>query len=218
MGKLTFILLGLIPTLAAVAQPPATPTHTPAPATPDAAAASDAVATPSRYAGADPTTYSAALAKRMAILSRANDPFGQPQDPDAKPVVKPTLAKATRRSFKAEPPAPLSEIVSQIKVTTVMPKTRRFLINDRALGVGDKIPIHYRNKQILTRVTEVSASRIVFKNTETDEIGILKLDMLPSGMTKGTASISAPGMSPTDPNAPLEVGSPLSQSVGSITP
>ncbi|MCF7674680.1 MAG: hypothetical protein K9N23_16290 [Akkermansiaceae bacterium] len=216
MGKLTFILLWLIPTLAAAAQPPATPNHTPnhtpAPATPDAAA------TPSRYAGADPTTYAAALAKRMAILSRAHDPFGQPQDPDAKPVVKPTLAKTTRRSFKAEPPAPLSEIVSQIKVTTVMPKARRFLISDRALGVGDKIPINYRNKQILTQITEVSAARIVFKNTETNEIGILKLDMLPSGMTKGTASIIAPGMSPTDPDAPLEVGSPLSQSVGSITP
>ena len=212
MGKLTFILLWLIPTLAAAAQPPAAPNNTPAPATPDAAT------TPSRYAGADPTSYSAALSKRMAILSRARDPFGQPQDPDAKPVVRPTLAKTTRRSFKAEPPAPLSEIVSQIKVTTVMPKARRFLVHDRALGVGDKIPINYRNKQILTQITEVSAARIVFQNTETDEIGILKLDMLPSGMTKGTASITAPGMSPTDPGAPLEVGSPFSRSVGSITP
>jgi len=172
---------------------------------------------PSRYAGADPKAYTVALAKRLAIGTRTTDAFGQPQDPDARPIVKPTLAKSNRR-FTTQPAMPLSEIVSQIKVTTIMPKERRFLVGDRAFGVGDKIPLSYRNKQIRTQITFVSAAQIVFKNVETGEIGTLKLDGMPGGITRSTGAITAKGMTPANADAPLEIDSSATQSVGSITP
>ncbi len=215
MGKLTLSALCLLVILPAAAAPEATP----AAARPASASnkAADSPGMPSRYAGAETNAYTAELAKRLSISTRLVDPFCQPQDPDAKPVIKSVIAKTPRRT-NAEPLAPLTEIVSQIKVTTIMPKDKRFFVNDRSLGIGDKIPLNYRNKTIRTEITEVSASRIVFRNIETGELGILKLNMLPAGMTRGTKGITAPGMTPADPNAPLEIDSSNSQSVGSVTP
>lgn len=234
MGKLTVILFCFIPILAAANPPPGTgirasgtpvsvkPTP-PTPAKSAPAQAGDKAAAAivaSRYAGADPKAYTTALAKRLAIGNRTTDAFGQPQDPDAKPIVKPTLAKSNRR-YTTQPAMPLSDIVSQIKVTTIMPKERRFLVGDRAFGVGDKIPLNYRNKQIRTQITFVSAGQIVFKNVETGEIGTLKLDGMPGGITRGTSGtsgITAKGMTPANADAPLEIDSSATQSVGSITP
>lgn len=216
MGKLTLSALCLLVILPATAAPEAKPVVAPTPAATSKSA--DPAGIPSRYAGAETNAYTAELAKRLSIAARAVDPFCQPQDPDAKPVIKSVIAKSPRRSTTAEPQAPLSDIVSQIKVTTIMPKDKRFFVNDRSLGIGDKIPLNYRNKTIRTEITEVSAVRIVFRNIETGELGILKLNMLPAGMTRGTKGITAPGMTPADPNAPLEIDSSNSQSVGSVTP
>jgi hypothetical protein len=216
MGKLTIFLL----CTAAALPAPASPGTAPVPAQPsshgDKAAASATM--PSRYAGEDTKAYAAELAKALSTSNRSLDPFCQPQDPDAKPVVKAVIAKTPRRTTTAEPPAALSEIVGQIKVTTIMPKDKRFLVGDRSLGIGDKVPLNYKNKTIHTEITEVSAVRIVFRNTENGELGILKLNLLPAGMTRGTKGITAPGISPADPNAPLEIDSSNTQSVGSITP
>ena len=216
MGKLTSILcclIGISTAHAAPASPPAARTAVPA----NAAKTAEPVIQPSRYAGEDPDAYAAELAKRLAIANRESDPFCQPQDPDAKPVTKIVSAKTPRRTTK-EPQAPLSDIVSQIKVTTIMPKDKRFFVNDRSFGVGDKIPLKYNNKSIRTQITEVSSSPIVFRNIESGEIGILKLNLLPAGMTRGTKGITAPGMTPADPDAPLEIDSPSNQSVGPVTP
>ncbi|MBN8460505.1 MAG: hypothetical protein J0M04_21965 [Verrucomicrobia bacterium] len=217
MGKLTSILCCLISISTAIAAPGNPPAARPAvPA--NAAKPADPAIQPSRYAGEDPDAYAAELAKRLAIANRETDAFCQPQDPDAKPVTKIVSAKTKPRTTTAEPQAPLSDIVSQIKVTTIMPKDKRFFVNDRSFGVGDKIPLNYRNKTIRTQITEVSSSRIVFRNTESGEVGVLKLNLLPAGMTRGTKGITAPGMTPADPNAPLEIDSPSTQSVGPVTP
>lgn len=231
MGRLTSILLGLCSVISAPAQAPA---NHPAPAAPQPMAVPaslppaakppapaqpsaklDPVA-PSRYAGDDPSAYIATLAKRLTISSRTTDPFGQPQDPDAKPIIKPTVVKAQRR-FTAEPPAALSDIVANIRVTTIMPKDKRFLVNDRWFGMGHKVPLNYRNKVIQTEIVEVSAQQIVFRNVDTGELGTLKLNLLPVGMTRG-GTITAPGISPVNSNAPLEIDSPTNQSAGTVTP
>jgi len=206
MGKLTYILLcttaALLP---ATAKPAAKTPALPDPVDPAVSSLpSGNGPTPSRYAGEDLKTYIAELANQLAIRSRVSDPFAQLQDPNAKPQVKPTVAKTARRTAP-EPPATLSDIVGRIEITTIMPKDRRFLVGSRSIGQGDKVPIAFRNKQIRTEVTEVSSHRIAFRNLDTGEIGVRQLNILPPGMTPGTRTLTAPGMVPTNPNAPLEI-------------
>ena len=167
----------------------------------------------SRYACNDLKPYIEALASQFAIRDRPTDPFAQPQDPGAKIVVKPTQIKTTRR-LSAEPPTALSDIVSRIPITTIMPKDKRFLVGSRSIGQGDKLPITYRNKSLRTEVTEVSSRRIVFRNLDTGEIGIRLLNLLPHGMTPGNGNIAAPGITPISPNAPLEIEFPSTSSPG----
>ena len=205
MGKLASILFPTFALLALAAAKPALPASgaEPAPAGPLPGKA--IAATPSRYASQDLTAYVEALAKQLAIGGRVCDPFCQSQDPDAKPVVRPTAAKAIRRVTTVEPPASLSDIVGRIEITTIMPRDKRFLVGSRSIGQGDKLPINFRNKQIHTQVTEVSSHKIVFRNLDTGELGVRQLNLLPVGMTPGTRNIAAPGMVPSNPNSPLEV-------------
>jgi len=176
----------------------------PTPATPPAPAATAKAPTPSRYVGNDLKFYVEALANQFAMHERAIDPFGQLQDPNAKPVAKPTVTKTHRRQT-VEPPTTLTDIVGRIEITTIMPKVQRFLVGSRSIGQGDKLPLSYHNKQIHTQVTEVSSRRIVFRNLDTGEIGVRQLNILPLGMTPGTRNITAPGMVPANPNSPLEI-------------
>ena len=197
-------------TITAAPQPQPPQTEKPAAPTPEAAAPEKAsIPRSSRYASADLKTYVEALADHLAIRSRATDAFGQLQDPNAKPVIKPTVAKtAVRRILTAEPPSSLSDIVRRIEITTIMPRDKRFLVGSRSIAQGDKVPLNFRNKQIHTEVTEVSARRIVFRNLDTGEIGTRQLNLLPPGMTPGTRNILAPGMVPANPSTPLEIDSP----------
>lgn len=207
-------LLAALPLDAANPKPPP-------PAAPSAQAAMPAEKAeppaPSRYAGKDLKTYVEALAAQLAIRNRVSDPFGQQQDPDAKPVVKPSVTKGPPRRFTAEPPVPLSSIVGKIEITTVMPKDKRFYVGGRSIGQGDKVPISFRKKQIKTEVTEVNAHRIVFRNLDTGEIGIRQLDMLPGGVTPGN-DIPMKGIVPSKANAPLEIDSPSIPPAGSPNP
>ena len=219
MGKLRNILVCVLAAgpLAAKAAP-APPARATAPASVPAAKPDPNAPPPSRYAGADMPAYVANLTSQFASRNRATDPFGQLQDPSAKPVVKPMVAKRAVRSFTAEPPKPLSSIVEQIDITTVMPKDKRFLVGNRSIGQGDKLTLSYRNKQIRTKIIEVSASRIIFNDLETGETAIRLLKILPPGMTPGTRKMTPPGMPPADSNAPLEIGSPSTPFAGGVSP
>ena len=199
MGKLTYILLTGCAGLVIAAPPPSTP------------AAPKKVAPvvvskfgPSRYAGEDLKSYIEGLTREFSSGSRVNDPFGQPQDPEAKPIAKPSVQKIVRR-FTPVAPTALSEIVGKLPITMVMPKSRRFIVDSRNLGIGDKLPITYRNANIQLEITEVNASRIVFKNAETGELGVYKFNDLPEGISHGKDSIKMPGIRP---NAPLEIEAP----------
>ncbi len=173
--------------------------------------AGPASATPSRFVGtSELNAYVESLNSIFLIRSRVRDPFGQAQDPDAKPVIKAPVAQ------KAHHIAPVlaiqfSEIVQKIVVTTIMPGERRFLVGTRSVKQGDQLPLSFRGKQIRVEVTDVTSRQIEFRNLDTGEIASRKLDMLPIGMTPGHHGITAPGMTPDRPNAPieLEAGNPV---------
>jgi hypothetical protein len=170
-----------------------------------APAASDLVLkTPSRRVSPEELPgYVNALAAVLSIRSRDSDPFGQIQDPDAKPIIKPTVA-ATKRIAPMQA-TPFSEIVNLIRVTTIMPGERRFLIGNRSVSQGDRIPLAFRGKNISVEVELVSSNRIKFRKLDNGETAELTLNMLPPGMKPGNDGIHAPGMVPDNPNAPIDL-------------
>lgn len=177
--------------------------ETPAAAAPAAAGPVDT--TPSRYILEDDLTgYVASFAAVLSMRTRTTDPFGQLQDPDAKPVIKTTVAKTTRRAAPVQA-TPFSDIVRLIKVTTIMPKEKRFLVGSRSIKEGDTIPLTYRGKNMRVEVSSVNYRQIAFRNLDNGETANISLNRLPKGVFPGTQGITAPGMVPDRPDTPLEV-------------
>jgi hypothetical protein len=191
--------------------PKAAPQKAPAAKKENAAPANEAAKVnivPSRYVGeSDLEAYVASLSSVFSMKTRATDPFGQLQDPDAKPIVKPTMAKTTKRVTSVQV-TPFSEIIRLIQVTTIMPGERGFLIGTRSFKQGDSFPINFRGRSIKVEVCSVSSRQIDFRNVESGETASIKLNLLPAGMTPGTTGkITAPGMVADHPNSPLEIES-----------
>lgn len=219
MSSVTFhrpctLLLGLVLGSSAFAQSSASfATETIAPATaseepaaePAAAVVAPVSTTPSRHiSAAELRPYIDSVATVFLIRGRARDSFGQNQDPDAKPVVKASTPLAVRRAAPSKA-TPFADIVRLLVVTTIMPGEKRFLVGTRSFKQGDVLPLNFRNKQINALITEVTSRQISFRNQESGETAVRKLDMLPAGMTPGHNGITAPGMVLDRPNAPIDL-------------
>ena len=221
MGKLNYIIcLAWITVSSAFAQSAAnfdTKIITPAATAPKpvkvekpAPAGKDSAATPSlpsRYVGAaELEAYLGTMSSVFLSKARDKDPFGHYQDPDAKPVVKATVAKTSTRAAPVKV-TPLSEIIQLITITTIMPGDKSFLVGNRLVKQGEEITLNWRGKQIRVQVTDVTSRLIGFNNAETGETGARQLDMLPPGMQFGSGGgkIIAAGMTPDRPNAPIEL-------------
>ena len=216
MGKLRYILLAMVLVQAAAAQSAENfgtknltsraPTEKPDKGGKTAPKEVGPVSiTPSRFVGStEKETYLASMSAMFLIGSRERDPFGQSQDPDAKPIVKASGPKPRARTPQVQA-TPFSDIVRMIVVTTIMPKEKRFLIGTRSVKEGDQLPLLLRGRPIRVQVTSVSSREIGFTNLDSGEIASRKLDMLPPGMKAGHDGINAPGMTPDRPNAPIEL-------------
>lgn len=212
LAALAFHLITLQPALATKPKDSAT-----APAAALAAPHTANAPVPSRFVGPDLKSYVEAIASQFAMRERTSDPFGQQQDPNARPVVKPIDSKTIRRTT-IEPSTSLSDIVARIEITTIMLKDKRFLVGSRSIGQGDILPLNFRNKPIRTQVTEISSKKIVFRNLDTGELGVRQLNILPSGMTQGTHSITASSMVHSNPSSALEIDPPPYHSTETINP
>ena len=193
---------------------PASSTHEEVHATkpnPGAVAAPASTTASRNISAAELKPYIDSVATVFLIRGRVRDSFGQNQDPDAKPVIKPSAPLAVRRSAPAQA-TPFADIVRLLDVTTIMPGEKRFLIGSRSFKLGDVMPLNFRNKVIHVVITEVTSRQISFRNQDSGEIAVRKLDMLPAGMIAGSHGISAPGMTPDHSNAPidLEAADPVS--------
>lgn len=167
--------------------------------------------TPSRYVGtAETESYVKTVSAAFSIRKRATDIFGQLQDPDAKPIVKTPAPGALKRIAPIQA-TPLSEIVRLLDITTIMPGEKKFLIGTRSVRQGDQLPLNFRGKDLPVQVTEVTSRQISFKNLNSGETAVRKLDMLPVGMTAGLRGITPPGMKQDRANAPiiLEMPEPI---------
>lgn len=197
---------------AAATAPEAAATTTEAPAAEAPATAAQAPGpaptTPSRYVGeADLEAYIQTIASTFSINNDLTDAFGQYQDPSKRPVIKRT-PKKSRNRLQPVQKTPFSDIVRLIKVTTVMPGEKRFLVGTRSIKLGDRFPIKFRGTDINVQVAAVTSRGVEFRNIDSGESGMIKLNLLPTGMTPGTDGISAPGMARDRANAPLNLETP----------
>ena len=164
---------------------------------------SPATETPSRYvSGTELDGYLESVASVFTIKKRLADPFGQVQDPDAKPKPKPIGPNGPHQITKIQA-TPFADIIRLIKVTTIMPMEKRFLIGNQSYRQGQHFPVTFRSKNINVEVVTVSSRQITFRNIESGETASIDLNLLPKGMTSGAGNITAPGMVRDVPNAPL---------------
>lgn len=177
------------------------------PATSPASQAEQKIA-PSRYAGTDTDAYIRTLGSRLAIATRSTDPFGQAQDPMAKPTVPKVTKTSPSKTTPGSTAKPFNEIVKQIRVTTVMPGENRFLVGTRSISAGDSFPLVSQGKRYQVQVVEVTAEHILFRDLESSDNGELRLDVMPQGMSRGIRGVLAPGMQSSKADAPLELDSP----------
>jgi hypothetical protein len=169
------------------------------------AAVENVIYQPSRLiAPTELKVYLESLSSQFLIRGRATDPFGQVQDPNVKPVVKATVNGAIKRPT-AVLATPFPELIRRISITTVMPGEKRFLLGTRSIKQGDQIPLTFRGKPIRVQVTEVSSKQIAFRNLDSGEITLRKLNIMPSGMTAGQHGATVPGMVADLPNSPIEL-------------
>ena len=173
---------------------------------PAAATTSTPTDTPSRFIGeTDIAAYIQLVSGNFGINKQETDSFGQFQDPTKRPIVKPKATKSRKRIPMKK--TPFSDIVRLIKITTIMPADKKFLVGTRSFKLGDRIPISYRGRTISAEVASVDARSVKIRNTQTGETGTISLNLLPIGMTPGTGGIMAPGMVPDSNNAPLQLES-----------
>lgn len=166
---------------------------------------SPVVPNPSRYAGEDLEQY---IIKRAAVFSMRNremDPFLLGQDPNAKPIEK-KIATNTLGRGAALPPTPLAEIINLIRVTTIMPRERKFLVGVREFKESDEFPLEYQGKTMRVKVVKVTARKIVFRDLAKGEEAVLETRILPPGMVAGDDKLQPPGMISPDSNQPLQIG------------
>lgn len=165
---------------------------------------------PSRFAGSDLEPYVAARAAIFSMRNRATDPFGLFQDPNIKPVIRQIAAGLPSKRKAALPPTPLADIVKLIRVTTVMPGEKKFLVGVRSFEEGDEFPLSFQGKIIEIKVIEVTPNRILFRDLEKGEEAALETEMLPPGMLiAGSKAMTPPGMVSPVENVPLQLESNL---------
>lgn len=164
---------------------------------------------PSRYAGTGPemAAYIEAYSSRFGIKQRQTDVFGRFQDPNYVPAQPVQIAKgnSTKQIFQV-PKVPFSDVVAAIEVNTIDLSKHRFFSSGREFRLNSVLTLRPGSgKLVKAQVIKITSKSISFRNPETGETAIKQMEMMPSGMTRGTDGISAPGMQRTGENAPLEV-------------
>ncbi|MFD2257784.1 hypothetical protein ACFSSA_13970 [Luteolibacter algae] len=160
---------------------------------------------PSRFAGQDVDPYIRARAAVFSMRNRATDPFGLFQDPNSAPKIN-KMANLPQRRPSALPPTPLADIIKMIRVTTIMPGEKKFLVGTRSFKEDEEFPLRFQGSEMRMKVMEVTTQKIVFRNLDTGETAALETEMLPPGMVAGGDKMQPPGMVSPVENMPLDLG------------
>jgi hypothetical protein len=158
---------------------------------------------PSRYVGIDIDAYVRTLSASFDIRRREFDPFARNQDPNAKPV---EIAKPTNIARAVVPKQiPFTTIISNIKITALIPSKGQFMSDGQTFSVGDRILLNIgKPEKLPVFVVAVRSTGVTFRNGVDNEIAEIKIEILPGGMSRGTA-IRPAGLVPEDAEPTLDV-------------
>jgi hypothetical protein len=144
------------------------------------------------------------MAAAVSISKRPLDPFCRPQDPDAPPIM-PSVGIKSKGASASIQSMPFSDVIQRIKINTIHPKDRIFLIGEREYREGGQITLTYRMRKIKADIVSIRSSSIVFRDPESKETATLSMNLLPAGMQGGHQGFQAPGLQRLDPNAPIQL-------------
>ncbi|MBJ07132.1 MAG: hypothetical protein CMO40_08485 [Verrucomicrobiaceae bacterium] len=131
-----------------------------------------------------------ALRQRLAITSRERGPFGLYQNPGRVPVINHAVPEVRK--------TPFIEFIKGIEITVINAREKEFLVGARLFRLGQVFPVLRGGEQISVRVEEVAPSRVTFKNLQTGELAVHRLDLLPSGVSAAAGQIQVRGVTPSN--------------------
>ena len=147
-------------------------------------------AAPARFLAVELDERVLELRKRLAITTRERGPFGLYQNPGRVPVISHVVAEVRK--------TPFDEFIKGIEITVINAREKEFLVGARLFRIGQVFPILRGGEKLSVRVEAVEPSRVTFKNLQTGELALRRLDLLPSGVTAASGQIQVRGVTPSN--------------------
>ena len=131
--------------------------------------------TPARFLADTADDRIAELKRRLSIAGRERGPFGLYQNPGKAPVISRSSREIPKTSFR--------DFIKDIRISLINSREREFLVGARLFRLGQVFPIVRGGEKISVRVEAVGRSRVTFKNLQSGEIAVSRLDTLPDGVS-----------------------------------
>ena len=131
--------------------------------------------TPARFLADTADDRIAELKRRLSIAGRERGPFGLYQNPGKAPVISRSSREIPKTSFR--------DFIKDIRISLINSREREFLVGARLFRLGQVFPIVRGGEKISVRVEAVGRSRVTFKNLQSGEIAVSRLDILPDGVS-----------------------------------
>ncbi len=141
---------------------------------------------PARFLAEDLHDRIASMKKRLSIAGSERGPFGLYQNPGRVPVIN-HVAEEARKT-------PFSEFINGIQITVINSREKEFLVGARIFRLGQVFPIVRGGERLSVRVEEVGSSRVTFRNLQTGETALRRLDVLPDGITATAGVLRVQGV------------------------
>ncbi len=133
------------------------------------------IVTPARFLADTADDRIAELKRRLSIAGRERGPFGLYQNPGKAPVISRSSREIPKTSFR--------DFIKDIRISLINSREREFLVGARLFRLGQVFPIVRGGEKISVRVEAVGRSRVTFKNLQSGEIAVSRLDTLPDGVS-----------------------------------
>ncbi|MFP6865467.1 MAG: hypothetical protein VCA35_05955 [Roseibacillus sp.] len=130
------------------------------------------------------------LKQRLAINKQDRGPFGLYQILGKSPILSGPISKLSRKT-------PFNEFINSIRISVINPKEKEFLVGARIFRLGQVFPIVRAGERLSVRVESVSRSQVAFKNLDTGEVALRRLNFVPDGVTASAGSIDVRGVTPS---------------------
>ena len=143
-------------------------------------------AAPARFLSETLDDRIAEMKRRLSITGRERGPFGLYQNPERTPVVTRAAKEVAKTSFR--------DFIKDIRISLINSRAKEFLVGARLFRLGQVFPIVREGQRISVRVEAVSSSSVTFRNLQSGELAVRRLNDLPEGVTTAGRLLRVPGI------------------------